>query len=124
MYEVEIMQIFETLDDMERTLDAPSEYFAVMRDDLSNALFAYCESYRDYTPNEILDIYMDDMGRFSLMAPNDPKKTMYEGIASLTKKLKEFYILDLFDKNLNHPVEDEDAYKVLCDRFEKRFVEA
>ena len=124
MYDVEIMQIFETLDNMERTLDAPSDYFAVLRDDLNNALFAYCECYRNYSPNEILDIYMDDMGEFSLMAPNEEKKIFYEGLASLAKELKEFYIMDLFDKNLNHPVEDDEAYEEACNKFERYFMEA
>ena len=77
MYEIEIMQIFETLDNMERNLDAPPEIFAIMRDDLDNALFAECSCYGNFTPNEILSIYMDDMGEFSLMAPNDEKKKLY-----------------------------------------------
>lgn len=122
MYEVEIMQIFETLDNMERNLDAPPEIFAVMRSDLNNALFAECSCYRNLTPNEVLTFYMDDMGEFSLIAPNTEKKIFYEDLANMTKKLKQFYIEDLFDKNINHPVEDDKYYEKICDEFEKKFM--
>lgn len=123
MYEVEIMQIFETLDNMERNLDAPPEIFAVMRSDLNSALFSECSYYRNLTPNEVLTIYMDDMGEFSLIAPNTEKKIFYEDLANMTKKLKQFYIEDLFDKNLNHPIEDDAYYDAICDEFEKIFAE-
>ena len=123
MFEVEIMQIFETLDNMERNLDAPPEIFAVMRSDLNNALFSECSCYGNLTPNEVLTIYMDDMGEFSLIAPNTEKKIFYEDLANMTKRLKQFYIEDLFDKNINHPVEDYEYYKKICDDFEKKFME-
>ena len=124
MFEVEIMQIFETLDNMERTLDAPSEIFAIMRDDLNNALFSECSSYGNCTPSQILDMYMDNCGEFSLMAKTEQSRMRFESLASLAKKLKDFYIFDLFDKNLNHPYEDDEAYARLCNEFEKKYLEA
>ena len=121
MYEIEIMQIFETLDNMERNLDAPPEIFAIMRDDLDNALFAECSCYGNFTPNAILSIYMDDMGEFSLIAPNDEKKKLYEDLANMTKRLKQFWVQDLFDKNLNHPVEDDEYWDEQYAKFERYF---
>lgn len=119
MYEVEIMQIFETMDNMERNMDAPSYLFDIIREDLDNALFAYCECYRDYTPSKLLDVYMDAMGEYALMAKTEASRMRFTSIANLTKKLKEFYIIDLFDKNINHPMDEEEQDAIELAFFEK-----
>ena len=64
---------------------------------------------------------MDQMGDFSLIAPNDKQRRLYEDLANMTKRLKQFWVQDLFDKNLNHPVEDEEHWDEQYAKFERYF---
>lgn len=103
MYEVEMQQIFETLEGMRDTVDAPGYLLDIIRDDLYE-MFVLQKT--TMPPDDILEVYMDSMEYFSEKARSEKTRSRFESIASLVKTLKEFYSYDIFDKYLNHPEED------------------